>query len=470
MLALHLITSSASTLYSSSRSDCSGWTAGTAGPEAAAVGAAAVGPAGGGVSLGPCPPAATWLPAATQCLKPAQTQMHASSGPAGACGGPPACREGTPPPAPADAPAGRKIRGGGGGSAYSAADDASPDASSTPLCWALAAGMAGGDGGGAAAAAEAPAGALACARAADAAAAGEVAAAAARGKRGRGPSDAGDGRSGLPFAPPAGRPEEPQQQLYEQRQPRQHAFEQLLALCDCGSSNSGTPDELLQVQRSDGSGSSSSSSVFALARAASGGGGALALAARRHQQQEIEYLQLISLMDQQQQWQQLKAAAAAGDHHQQQQVAHAVALSLAAAQQQQGRRRLTALRPAAPPALKASAPVPAALVGATDAAFAWAGSVLGIEAREVFLFARHIWARAAGRVDELLVVSLGASQAPSRAALLVALWLASKLEGSRRQVAGASRLCAATGLSRWGVTAVEVHLLQLLDFSPYRGW
>lgn len=119
----------------------------------------------------------------------------------------------------------------------------------------------------------------------------------------------------------------------------------------------------------------------------------------------------------------------------------------------------------------AAAAAPRALVVPVDAAFAWACGVLGVSSREVVLFARHMWCRLSSVVDELLVISLGAShQPPSRAALLVALWLASKLEGNRRDVAGASRLCAATGLTKWGVTAVEVHLLQLMNFSPYLGW
>ncbi|KIZ00362.1 hypothetical protein MNEG_7601 [Monoraphidium neglectum] len=100
----------------------------------------------------------------------------------------------------------------------------------------------------------------------------------------------------------------------------------------------------------------------------------------------------------------------------------------------------------------------------------WAGGVLGVDCPEVFAFARHVWGRAASRVDELLIASLGAWRPPLHAAVLVTLWLASKLEGSRRGVAGAGRLCAATGLSGWGVTSVEIHILQAVDFSPYRGW
>jgi hypothetical protein len=183
-------------------------------------------------------------------------------------------------------------------------------------------------------------------------------------------------------------------------------------------------DEQLQVQLSSGSGSSTCSTFAGDAE----GIDWQLLAVARHQLQQQQ---------QQQQQQQLNM-----------------------------RRRLSALR-----APGAAPPQPArALLAPLDAALAWAGGVLVVEAREVFLLARHMWARVEGRADELLLASLGASQPHDRVMVLAALWIASKLEGGRRSVAGASRLCAATGLSKWGVTSVEVHLLQVLDFSPYRGW
>ncbi|KAI8467843.1 MAG: hypothetical protein J3K34DRAFT_523393 [Monoraphidium minutum] len=144
-------------------------------------------------------------------------------------------------------------------------------------------------------------------------------------------------------------------------------------------------------------------------------------------------------------------------------------------QQQQQQWRLAAPRGAAaarPAAPLAPAPAPRAPPGAPplERALAWAGGVLGVDCADVFLFARHVWARTGGRADELLIASLGARAPPHDVAVLVCLWLASKLEGNRRAVAGAGRLCAATGLSGWGVTSVEVHILQLTEFSPYRGW
>ena len=388
-------------------------------------------------------------------------------------------RGATPPPADAAA--------GGSAAAGSAAlsrpaDDASPDASSTPLCWPLAQAVSDGSAPCAAAMAVAPASAAcapllaaAVAAAAAAAAAGQqqhrqqqhkqqhaiVRAPAKRTRNGRGAAELSPWQLVLPakqpaLAPPqAGQPQRPARlellAAAADSTPDDSAAQQ--CPCDDGSNRSGS-----------GSGTNSCCSSAGLALLAGvGSGGSVtsgsgagidALAALLRAQQRQQWLVQQQQLQQQQLQQQL-----------QQQQLNLQALAA-------GRRRLSALRsggPAAPaPAMSASPPPP--LYIPADAALAWAAAALGVTAREVLLFARHVWARAAGRVDACLVASLGAAQPPERVAALAALWLASKLEGGRRAVAGASRLCAATGLTRWGVTSVEVHVLQLLDFRPYRGW
>jgi len=415
---------------------------------------------------------------------PSEAAMQAQTGVSSGCGSSFACREVTPPPcrpaadvgladaaAAAAAAAGGGAKGGKGG--CSNMEDASPDASSTPLCWAVAQGVLGGGAdayctGGSSSTTLLPRVQQQHAPAA-AVPQGGLAVTVVRSKRER-VSEPGDGGRHYPAA------------VSLPKQLALAAATEQQRLVRLGAGSTSTPEELLQVQRSDGSGSSScGSGMFLLAGCSKGSSsdspinlgvnGQLLLIAQ-HQQHRQEYYNLLALMEQQQHLQQFKAGAAKAviaAHQSQQQLAHAVALSLAAQQQQNGRRKLSVLRSASSAAVMHPS-LAAPLIAPTDAALAWAGGVLGVNRREVFLFAQHIWARASARVDELLVVSLGPSQPPTHVALLVALWMSSKLEGNRRQVSGASRLCAATGLTRWGITSIEVHLLQLLDFSPYRGW
>uniref|UniRef100_A0A383VSY5 Uncharacterized protein n=1 Tax=Tetradesmus obliquus TaxID=3088 RepID=A0A383VSY5_TETOB len=120
----------------------------------------------------------------------------------------------------------------------------------------------------------------------------------------------------------------------------------------------------------------------------------------------------------------------------------------------------------------ASAPGPRralAEVGA-NRLLAWAGQILGCQLQDAYHLAVHIFKRTAGRLDDMLLISLGATLPVDSVTMLVSLWLATKLEGHRRQVAGCSKLAGALALLPWAVTAIELHMMQLMDWQPYAGW
>ncbi|WIA28332.1 hypothetical protein OEZ86_010882 [Tetradesmus obliquus] len=101
---------------------------------------------------------------------------------------------------------------------------------------------------------------------------------------------------------------------------------------------------------------------------------------------------------------------------------------------------------------------------------AWAGQILGCQLQDAYHLAVHIFKRTAGRLDDMLLISLGATLPVDSVTMLVSLWLATKLEGHRRQVAGCSKLAGALALLPWAVTAIELHMMQLMDWQPYAGW
>jgi hypothetical protein len=101
---------------------------------------------------------------------------------------------------------------------------------------------------------------------------------------------------------------------------------------------------------------------------------------------------------------------------------------------------------------------------------AWAGQVLGCQQQDAYHLAAHIFKRTAGRLDDMLLISLGATLPVDSVTMLVSLWLATKLEGHRRQVAGCSKLAGALQLLPWAVTSVELHMMQLMDWQPYASW
>jgi hypothetical protein len=70
----------------------------------------------------------------------------------------------------------------------------------------------------------------------------------------------------------------------------------------------------------------------------------------------------------------------------------------------------------------------------------------------------------------MLLISLGVTASSQSVTMLVSLWVASKLEGHRRQVAGASKLAAALQLLPGSITDIELHIMQRLNWQPYAGW
>jgi hypothetical protein len=97
----------------------------------------------------------------------------------------------------------------------------------------------------------------------------------------------------------------------------------------------------------------------------------------------------------------------------------------------------------------------------------WAGRLLSVNCSSPFELTRSMWRRVEGRLDDVLLLSLGVTGSRTQAVLTVLLWLASKLEGRRRAVANASQLAQPLKLLPWAVNGLELHLLQLMDWSPY---
>eukprot|EP00878_Enallax_costatus_P000903 GHUV01001033.1.p1 GENE.GHUV01001033.1~~GHUV01001033.1.p1 ORF type:complete len:584 (+),score=215.02 GHUV01001033.1:192-1943(+) len=100
----------------------------------------------------------------------------------------------------------------------------------------------------------------------------------------------------------------------------------------------------------------------------------------------------------------------------------------------------------------------------------WAGQVLNCQLSEAYCMAQHIYARAAAQLDDMLLITLGVTQPMDKVAMLVCLWMATKLEGHRRQVVGCSKLATALQMVPWAVTSVELHIMQALDWRPYAGY
>jgi hypothetical protein len=123
-------------------------------------------------------------------------------------------------------------------------------------------------------------------------------------------------------------------------------------------------------------------------------------------------------------------------------------------QQQQGQQRVVMLK------------TPSAV---HEQMLLWAGRLLTVHCPGPFELTRSMWRRVEGRLDDVLLLSLGVTGSRTQAVLTVLLWLASKLEGRRRAVANASQLAHPLKLLPWAVNGLELHLLQLLEWSPYSG-
>jgi hypothetical protein len=149
---------------------------------------------------------------------------------------------------------------------------------------------------------------------------------------------------------------------------------------------------------------------------------------------------------------------------QQQQLVLALQHQAASAAQRQQREVSLALA-----AVAAAAPA-CGLEAPGSQLLGWAGRVLACQLQDAYLLASHIFKRASTRLDSMLLISLGVTAPCESVTMLVSLWVATKLEGHRRQVAGASKLAAALQLLPGVIVDVEVHLMQLLDWQPYAGW
>jgi len=100
----------------------------------------------------------------------------------------------------------------------------------------------------------------------------------------------------------------------------------------------------------------------------------------------------------------------------------------------------------------------------------WAGRVLNCQLQDAYLLGTHLYQRVTGQLDDMLLISLGVTASTESVTMLVSLWVASKLEGHRRQVAGASKLAAALQLLPGSITDIELHVMQRLAWQPYAGW
>jgi hypothetical protein len=100
----------------------------------------------------------------------------------------------------------------------------------------------------------------------------------------------------------------------------------------------------------------------------------------------------------------------------------------------------------------------------------WAGRVLNCQLQDAYLLGSHLYKRVTGQLDDMLLISLGVTASSESVTMLISLWVASKLEGHRRQVAGASKLAAALQLMTGSITDIELHVMQRLQWQPYAGW
>ena len=100
----------------------------------------------------------------------------------------------------------------------------------------------------------------------------------------------------------------------------------------------------------------------------------------------------------------------------------------------------------------------------------WAGRVLNCQLQDAYLLCCHLYRRVSGQLDDMLLISLGVTASTESVTMLISLWVASKLEGHRRQVAGASKLAAALQLLPASITDIELHVMQRLQWQPYAGW
>jgi hypothetical protein len=145
---------------------------------------------------------------------------------------------------------------------------------------------------------------------------------------------------------------------------------------------------------------------------------------------------------------------------------------------QQQQQRSMSLVPAAssttaPTLTPAVVPVPAllrVLEPVQQKLLQWAGRVLNCQLQDAYLLGAHLYRRVNGQLDDMLLISLGVTASTESVTMLVSLWVASKLEGHRRQVAGASKLAAALQLLPGSITDIELHVMHSLNWQPYAGY
>lgn len=145
---------------------------------------------------------------------------------------------------------------------------------------------------------------------------------------------------------------------------------------------------------------------------------------------------------------------------------------------QQQQQRSMSLVPAAsstaaPTLTPAAAPVPAllrVLEPMQQKLLQWAGRVLNCQLQDAYLLGAHLYRRVNGQLDDMLLISLGVTASTESVTMLVSLWVASKLEGHRRQVAGASKLAAALQLLPGSITDIELHVMHSIKWQPYAGY
>ena len=203
--------------------------------------------------------------------------------------------------------------------------------------------------------------------------------------------------------------------------------------------------------------------------------GALVNAMQQQQQQQqssfvkLQQLQLLKNKQQQQQQQILLAASRVAQQQQHQQHAQQLLQRVLAIRGSSSSTRVTATTASSISATIALATaIPRPNISSQQySLLTWAGGILTCTCHSAYQLAHSMWQRVDGRMDELLLLSMGVSVPSGQAGMLITLWIASKLEGQRRQVAGTSRLATTLQLLPWAVTNLELHVMQLLEWRPY---